>query len=105
MGANKNIPLDQVTPDMIEAWKSQYDQVFKIKVEDKAAILRSPSRQELSYASKAGATDPMKFNEVILKECWLAGDEEIQTKDSYFMGASGVLDKIIGIKQAELEKL
>lgn len=93
------------TPEQIQLWKNDHEHVYKITVEDKSAILRSPTRKELSYASKVGAQDPMKFNESILSTCWLAGDEEIKTKDSYFMGASGKIAEIISIKEATLEKL
>ncbi len=95
----------EIMRNQIVEWKSKYENVFKITVDDKIAILRSPTRTELGYASKVGAQDPMKFNEYILKSCWLGGDDEIKTKDSYFMGASSKISEIIVIKEAALEKL
>lgn len=105
MGANKNIPLDQVTPDMIEAWKAKYEKVWKLKVAEKEAIVRNPERSEISYASKVGSNDPMKYNEYMLKTCWLAGDIDILNKDSYFIGACAQLEKLIEIKESSLEEL
>lgn len=95
----------EVTQDVIDGWKKEHEAVFKISVEGKVAYLRSPDRKTLSYASKVGAADAMKFNEYILEACWLEGDEEIKTKDSLFMSVSGQLSKIIQIAESTLEKL
>ena len=96
---------NQITQKQIDAWKAQFENVFKITVEDKVCYLKSPDRKTLSYASAVGTKDPMKFNEILLKNCWLAGDEEIKTKDSYFTSVSAQLAEIIEIKEAKLEKL
>lgn len=95
----------EITPEQIEAWKKENESVFKISVEGKSAFLRSPTRKEMSYAAQVGKTDAMKFNEYLLKTCWLGGDEEIQTNDSLFMSVSGELAGIIDLKEATLEKL
>ena len=50
-------------------------------------------------------TDPLRYNEIILKDCWLAGDEEIQTNNGLFLSVSAQLPKLIEIKEAELVKL
>lgn len=97
--------MSEITQEQIDAWKEKHEAVFKLSVEDKVAYLRSPDRKTLSFASKVGAQDPMKFNEYILENCWLAGDEEIKTKDSLFMSASGQLSNIIQIAESSLEKL
>ncbi len=96
---------NQITKEQIEAWKKAHEGVFKITVEDKLAYLRSPTRKEFEYASQVAKTSSIKFNEYLLKTCWLAGDQEIQTKDSYFMGASGQIAAILNIKESKLEKL
>lgn len=95
----------EITPEQIEAWKAAHESVFKISVEDKSVFLRSPNRKEISYAAQVGKTDALKFNEYLLKTCWLGGDEEIQTNDSLFMSVSVQLAAIIDIKESSLEKL
>lgn len=95
----------QATKEQIQEWKNKHGDVFRIVVEDKACYLRKPDRKVLSYAAAAGKTDPMKVNETILKNCWLDGDMEIQKDDAYFLGASGKLDRMVEVKEAELEKL
>ena len=59
----------------------------------------------MSYASSIGTKDPIKFNEVILKSCWLGGDEVIKTDDALFMGVSQVLAEVIQVREASIEKL
>ena len=91
--------------EQIEQWKKQYGDVFKLTIEDKTAYLKKPGRKVLSYASSIGTKDPMKFNEIILNECFIGGDEEIKTDDAYFLAASAKLAEIIEVKEAELVKL
>lgn len=91
--------------EQIAEWKRKYGSVFELSVEGKKAYLRKPDRKTLGYASTAGQTDPMKFNEVLLKGCWLGGDEEIRTDDELFLAASGKLGELIQVKEAELKKL
>ena len=87
------------------AWKERLGEVYKINVGDKVCYLKEPSRKALSFAAAAGQTDPLRYNEIILKDCWLAGDEEIQTNNGLFLSVSAQLPKLIEIKEAELVKL
>lgn len=93
------------TPEEIEELKKKHGEIFKLEVEDKCCILKVPGRKVLSYASVSATKDPMKFNEVILNDCFVAGDEEIKTNDAYFLGASSKIAEIIQVKEARLEKL
>ena len=94
-----------VTKEQIKQWKAKYKEVFVLRVDDKVAYLRTPDRATLSYASTLATKDPMKFNEAILTNCWLVGDEEIKTDDALFLSASSKLGELIQIKEATLEKL
>ena len=94
-----------VTKEQIKQWKAEYKEVFVLRVDDKVAYLRTPDRATLSYASTLATKDPMKFNEAILTNCWLGGDEEIKTDDALFLSASSKLGELIQIKEATLEKL
>jgi acyl-coenzyme A synthetase/AMP-(fatty) acid ligase len=95
----------KVTKQQIEQWKKQYGDVFRIRVEDKEGYLRKPDRKTLSYASSVAANDPLKFNEIILKNCWLGGDKALIDDDAYFLAVSAKMDELIQIKEATLEKL
>lgn len=97
--------MKEVTQEQINAWKGKYGDIFLVEVEDKKAYLKTPGRNELSYAATVGAKDPMKFNEAILNSCWLDGDEEIRTVDRLFLGVSAQLDTIIQTAEATIKKL
>ena len=94
-----------ITKEQIQEWKKQYKDIFVISVEDKKVYLRTPDRKTLSYASTLATKDPLRFNEVILENCWLGGDEEIKTNDELFLAVSSKLPNLIQIKEATLEKL
>ena len=95
----------EFTKEQIAELKHKHGEIFKISVDGKSCLLRKPNRKELSYATSAGKDNPLKFNEVILNACWLAGDEDIKTNDTLFLSASAKIADIIEIKEAELEKL
>lgn len=95
----------EITKEQIQEWKQKYGEIFKLKIEDKECYLRKPSRKTLSYASVAGQSNPLGFNEVIMRDCWLGGDEEIRDDDTLFLSASSKIAELIEIKDAELEKL
>ena len=89
----------------IEELKAKYPgrDLFLITVGDKGCVLRSPGRQDLSYASVA--TDPIKVNEVLLKQLWVEGDEEVRTDDSLFMAVCSKMEQVLRVKEAEIKKL
>ena len=94
----------------IKALKEKHGDIFAIKVDDAEGnthygYLRTPKRRDLSAASVAGSKDPLKFNETIMRQCWIGGDEEIRTDDYLFLAASGVIADIIEVGEAQLEKL
>ena len=97
--------VGQATVAEIDEWKKRHGDIDAIKVDGHVCYLRKPTRRDLSFASSAGKKDPLKFNETLLRDCWLGGSEAIRRDDDKFMGASGVLDKIIPDAEAELEKL
>lgn len=102
--------IGAVNETKIAELKQQHGDIFAVKVTDTegdihVAYLRKPKRRDLSAASVAGSKDPLKFNETILRQCWLAGDEAIRTDDYLFLAASGVISDIVEVGEAELEKL
>jgi hypothetical protein len=106
----KKIPFEQntkvdLTPEEIEEFKKEYREVYLITVEDKKCYLHKPTRQILDAAMSASAKRNSMFNEVIMRNCWLAGNKEILEDDDFFMGASTQLDQVIEFKNAELKKL
>ncbi|MCP4121085.1 MAG: hypothetical protein GY751_04975 [Bacteroidetes bacterium] len=71
----------------------------------KVGYLRKPDRATIKYAMtktvRADQTiDTISSGEVVLKKCWLGGDDEINTDDRYYfracMEANNYLNKITG---------
>lgn len=89
----------------IAEWKEKYGSVYKIECEGKEGYVRKPDRKVLGAAAVIGSKDPMKYNEVLLNNIWLGGDEELKTNDDYFLGVSAQLAELIEIKEVTLKKL
>ncbi len=103
---NKIVPPEKnVSQEQVEAWKKKHGDVFRVVVGGRVAYLKRPDRRTLGAAAVVGKNDPMKYNEILLKNCWLDGDEEIKTDDSLFLGVSAKLGELIEIEEAELKKL
>lgn len=97
--------IGKATHEQIEEWKKKHGDVRAVVVDGHIGYLRKPDRKVLSYASSVGAKDPIRFNELLLTNCWLGGSESIKTDDEMFLGASAVLAELIEVKEAELVKL
>jgi hypothetical protein len=95
----------EITPEQIAEWKEKHGEVFKLACEDKACIVKVADRKTLSFASASGTKDPMRFNELILKGCWLGGDKEIMEDDKYFISVAQKIAELVQFKTATLEKL
>ena len=97
-------PKGKLADHEVEALKAKHGEVFELTVDGSACYLRRPNRKELSAASALGTADPMAFNESLLADCWLAGDEAIKTNDWLFLAACKELPALIETKVAELKK-
>lgn len=95
----------QAEPQQIDAWKKQYGEVYCVEVDGSVCYLHKPDRATLKAVASVGMNDPIRSNEVLLENCWIAGDESIKTDDAKFMGVSPVLAELVQIKEAVLKKL
>jgi hypothetical protein len=95
----------EVTQAKINEWKKKYGDIFHYKVDGKECYLRNPDRKTLSAAATVGRNDPLRYNEILLQNCWIEGDEEIKTDDQYFLGISSKLAEIVEVKEGTLKKL
>lgn len=106
------IPITDLTQNadalqnQINAWKAEHGEIYYFKVGDnKECYLKKPSRQTLSYAAVAAQTDPLQYNEVILNDCWLAGDEDIKSDTGLFLSISQHLPSLVQMVTVEMVKL
>lgn len=102
---NMETKVEKTIEQKISEWKAKHGDVFQVEVDGRVAYLKRPDRKVLGAAAVTGKSDPVKYNEVILNNCWLEGDEEIRTNDAMFLGVSAQLAEIIEIKEATLKKL
>ena len=95
------------TKEQLKSWKEKYGEVFEISCDDKKAVLHKPSRTDLAFAMAGSnqAKDSVKFSELLLNQCWIAGDEEFKNDDTYFFSAVPVLGALSETKEAEVKKL
>ena len=99
----------EFTDEQLKRWKDKYgdDGISEVTVADKKAVLHKPSRKDLSFASAGSGqgSDAIKFSEILMRQCWIDGDMEIQEDDNYFLGAVPVLQAVSEVKKAEIKKL
>ena len=97
----------ELTQERIEELKKKYKGVFLVECDGKQALLRQPTRNDLSYAMAAsgGGKDFVKMNEAYLNQLWIEGDEDLRSDDAYFFAVSEQLGDLIQKKEATLKKL
>ena len=102
----------EVTQEQIDAWKSnvqkKYGPTAKVsayEVDGKIAYLRSVDRDTYSAAAAKVSTSPAKFNEVVLDNIWLGGDEDIKKDDRYYFGLIDFVEELMAKKKGSLKTL
>ncbi len=91
--------------NQIEAWKEKHGKVYSFTADGKVCYLRKPTRKALSAAAIIGQKDPLKYNEVLIANCWLGGDEDLKNDDAYFLGLSAKIADLVEVKEGELKEL
>lgn len=99
------LEIGKATPEQIASWKALHGDIYQVKVDKYYGYLKKPDRKVLSYATSVGQSDPMKFNELVLQNCWLGGANELKEKDEYFFAVVAQLNVLIEVKEAEIKKL
>ena len=97
--------MEKVTEEQIKEWERKYGKIYLLKIEDKTAYLKPPTRQTLSLSMSYEKNDPLKADEVLLQNCWISGDEVIKTDLDLFLAARAALSELVEVKKASLVKL
>ena len=84
--------------------KHNLNEVNVIRAGDKFCYLKTPDRQIYKMAVSVGETR-IDEAEIILENCWLAGDTEFKTDDSLFISCIPQFLSLLEIKEVELKKL
>lgn len=105
---NLNKPaLADINDEIIKQWKTAHKKVFVFKSDDGQATgyFKSPDRRIMDAYSVKQRTNPVLCNELLVKDCFLGGDEKLITEDAYFYGLSQKLQALIDTKEGELTEL
>lgn len=93
----------EFSKDQIKEFKAKHGTIYLIEVAEFSCIIRKPNRKDISYITSV--KDPIKMNETMLNQLWVAGDDVIKTNDDLFFAVSNKLGQVIEIKEAEIKKL
>lgn len=105
---------DDVTPEMIKAWKERYGEE-KVKIamlpkDDDASdfldvIVRVPDRKTVDEFEKYIDKMPGKAKEILINACCLTGKDKIKADDGLFYGAVDAITKLLPVRTAILKNL
>ena len=96
--------VGQVDQEQINKWKAVHKDVYAVTVDGSICYLKKPNRATMSHMATL-ASNPIRANEVLLNDTWLAGDESIKEDDDKFFGVTSQVAQIIEIIEAEIKKL
>ena len=95
--------MGELTKDEFTALEKQHGKLFTIEGEGKVCYLKRPGRRELKHAGSEGVDD-ITYNEILMRDCFVAGDKAFLDDDYYFLGAMGKLSEVLEYAQVELKK-
>lgn len=97
--------IGQVSQETIEQWKKDHDTVMAYEVDGRVAYLKQVDRNTYSAAAAKVSTSPAKFNEVIIENIWLGGDDEIRNNDRFYFGLIDFVEELMAKKKGSLKTL
>jgi hypothetical protein len=103
--------IGQATPEQIKEWKEKHGEVYSLKTEADdngerhVCYVKVPNRKVLGAAGETSRNNPIKYSEIVLRQCWLGGSEAIKERDELFLSVSNKMADLIQVGEAELEKL
>jgi len=93
------------TAEQIAQWQEKYGKIFEYQIDDKICYLRPVDRNTYSAAAAKVSTSPAKFNEVVIDNIWLGGDESIRKEDQYYFGLIDYVEELMAKKKGTLRTL
>ena len=101
--------MEKIEQSQIEAWKEKHGSVYQISVGNHVGYLKGVDRKIMNaaWAAQKQSKNHTAFHEVILKNCWLGGDQDIIEADNSILSVviEGVLDDLVELQQVSLKKL
>lgn len=98
-----------VTPEKIAQWKHVHRKVVEITIKDGdteyKGYLRTPDMKTISAVNSLNKSDEFKAGEVMIKNCWLGGAEELLNDGLLFLGAMEQFSKVLGQTSGSIKNL
>ena len=101
-----------MTPKTKEILKTEIEELFELQIprsdEEKdiaTAYLKKPSRKVLGAFMSKVNMDPLAAYELLLRNCWVKGDQEILEKDDLLISACNSLEPLVSFRQGLLKKI
>ncbi|MCG8476207.1 MAG: hypothetical protein MI784_12135 [Cytophagales bacterium] len=95
-----------------ELLKEEYQELYELSIprsdeeDDLAtAYLKKPNRKVLAVFMSKVNMDPLSAYEMLLKNCWIKGDEEIMESDEMLLSACTALEPLVSFRQGTLKKI
>ena len=87
-------------------WKSQYGKVFGyVSTDGKTGVFRTPDMTILDLCSTIAKGSQVKYDQALIANCWLGGDEELKTETKYILGLKEWLADLIEVVNGEMVEL
>jgi len=98
--------MKTLSQEEINQLKKQHGAIFQYNSTDgKMAIFKSPDFQILDACKSVCGKNGMKFNKMLVENCWIQGDEELKTNEEYLLGIFDWISGIIKKKEGILTEL
>lgn len=95
----------KATQEEIQEWKKKYGSVYELEADDKTCYVFSPinNLSVLKSFMQALTKEAVACVDVLLANCWIAGDEEIKTDDSIKLGIVDQVRDLVDYPDYDIE--
>jgi len=101
-------PTQEQIEEVKKQVKAKYGEscdVFVYEADGSKGYLRSIDRATYSAAASQVSKSPAKFNDVVLENIWLGGDEVLRKDDRYYFGLIDYVEELMAKKKGSLTTL
>jgi hypothetical protein len=95
----------QLPESEIARLKAIHGDVYQLNIEDMCCYLKRPDKATLAAAETMGTSNAASCNEVLVENCWLAGDEKLREDAIYCNAIAESLTELLAVKKEALKKL
>jgi len=104
--------IGQATEEQLKQWKQEIiakygdtSKLFAYEVDALPIYLRSVDRNTYALGTAKVMQNPAKFNEVIIENIWMGGDETLRKNDEYYYGLIEYVEELMTKKKGSLKQL